>query len=159
VKKKGLTNMRNYDIISEMGENRKMDTVSSRSTKILQERRMLREGGGKTLISILGIVISMPLGGFPYLFYRRLKAAFNEADRRCGTYSVNNIARQACKLKVRIQAMDKLIELSRKMNKPKLEEKANIKKAKYQKELDKLELILAKRGKIAREPGKPTTDQ
>ena len=39
--------MRNYDIISEMGENRKMNTISSRSTKILQERRMLREGGGK----------------------------------------------------------------------------------------------------------------
>ena len=136
-----------------MGENKKMDTISSRSTKILQERRMLREGGGKTLISILGIVINIPFGGVPYLFYRHLKAAFNEADRRCGEFSVNNISRQACKLKVRIQSMDRIIELSKKINNPKLEEKANIKKAKYQNELGKLQLNLTNRGKTLREPG------
>jgi hypothetical protein len=132
--------------------------VMESTTIQLAERRNISEGAGKTTVSILGLVLSLPLGGGPYLLYRKIKSAFDEGERRCGRYTINTSARQGCKLKVRIQACDKLIQLGKEMKNPKIVAKAMDKKKVLIAKLRKLELSLGKRGKIVREPNSLTSD-
>jgi hypothetical protein len=132
--------------------------------EILNERRtfkvdqqLIQEGGGKTTLSVMGMIINIPLLGIPHMTYRSIKAAGSDAHRVCGKFGLNTSARQLCIMRYKVKSYQKTVELAKQLDNFKLEKKAGIKLLKAKKQLKKLELSLAKHGKSERKPSTPVT--
>jgi hypothetical protein len=120
--------------------------------RIIREEKILIEGIGKTTVSVLGVVISIPTSGVSFGIYRSMTSLFGSTDKRCGMYAPNTRSRQACILNVKLEGVYKAIELANREDNKKLLVKATKKKMKYEKELVELRGALSLKNKEERTP-------
>jgi hypothetical protein len=117
--------------------------------KLVSDTIVVREGGGKTFLSILGVVIGTTAAG-TWQIYRLLRAIFDEKTRRCGIFGVNSSNRQLCMLKVKMEIMKRLIDY--KEVDTAVKTKAKVKYAKYAAKYDKLNKKMLKAGRVGHNP-------
>jgi hypothetical protein len=114
---------KNPEVLKEMSEENKVLVLDA----LLQEAAWPKT---KTYMSMWGI----SLGGFVgWGIYRALRASMGKCTRKCGTYEINTVRRQVCRIKCKIDNIVRLVTELEKSKAPKEygdSEKFEIKKRK-----------------------------
>jgi hypothetical protein len=128
-------------------------------SQIINEQRakLVEEGVGKTMVSVLGITMTLPASGVPYILYRAIRSTADDATRRCGVLSINTSARQACMMQFKVTGYENTVKLAKEVGNKRLEKKAMKKLKSATMKLRKLEMSLAKHGKVVRKSGSGMT--
>lgn len=86
--------------------------LTEKQKQIVSEHYLLQEGGGKTFLSVLGLINSPVL----WFIYRTIAANNDECMKMCGTYKINTTKRQQCLEKCQQKRESGLRNLKSKMN-------------------------------------------
>lgn len=121
--------------------------LDEQAEQIVNDRFSISEKGGRIekLRKTWSTQFGSAMGPF-WLLYRKIKSAFDNCVKRCGTFELNTARRQHCMYKCKADKAKQELQAAQKTKNPKKVESAKNKLEKALKALKKSEMSFKKRG-------------